>query len=70
MMLLAVENLCFNYTDKPLLKDVSLYLNEGEKIGLIGVNGSGTSTLIDFLINIIIIYFLYLKLIIVLYKFN
>ena len=32
MMLLAVENLCFNYTDKPLLKDVSLYLNEGEKI--------------------------------------
>ena len=50
-MLLAVENLCFNYTDKPLLKDVSLYLNEGEKIGLIGVNGSGKSTLIDFLIN-------------------
>lgn len=51
MMLLAVENLSFNYTDKPLLKDVSLYLNEGEKIGLIGVNGSGKSTLIDFLIN-------------------
>ncbi len=50
-MLLAVENLKFKYTDKPLLDDVSLYINEGEKIGLIGVNGSGKSTLIDFLIN-------------------
>lgn len=50
-MLLSVENLSFKYTDKPLLDNVSLYINEGEKIGLIGVNGSGKSTLIDFLIN-------------------
>ncbi|MBQ8972205.1 MAG: ABC-F family ATP-binding cassette domain-containing protein [Clostridia bacterium] len=48
-MLLTAEHLYKNYGDKPLLNDVTLYLNAGDKIGLIGVNGAGKSTLLRLL---------------------
>jgi ATP-binding cassette subfamily F protein uup len=44
LILLTAENICKSYTEKTLLKDISLSLNEGEKIGLIGINGTGKST--------------------------
>lgn len=50
-MLLSIENFSFSYTDKLLLDNVSLYIDNKDKIGLIGVNGSGKSTLINHLIN-------------------
>ena len=40
-MLLSIENFSFSYTDKLLLDNVSLYIDNKDKIGLIGVNGSG-----------------------------
>ena len=39
-MLLTAENICKNYGMKQLVDDVTLYLNDGERIGLIGVNGT------------------------------
>lgn len=45
-MLLSAEKINKSYNEKILLKDVSLYLNEGDKIGVIGVNGTGKSTLL------------------------
>lgn len=48
-MLLSAEHLSKNYGTKQLLEDVTLYLNEGEKIGIIGVNGTGKSTLLKIL---------------------
>ncbi len=45
-MLLSAEHLDKNYGTKTLLSDVSLYLNPGDKIGVIGVNGTGKSTLL------------------------
>lgn len=48
-MLLSAEHLFKNYGTKQLLTDVSLYLNEGEKIGVIGINGTGKSTLLSIL---------------------
>jgi ATP-binding cassette subfamily F protein uup len=45
-MLLSAEKITKSYSEKTLLKDVSLYLNEGDKIGVIGVNGTGKSTLL------------------------
>ncbi len=45
MVLLNADKICKSYTEKPLLKDISLSIHEGEKIGLIGVNGTGKSTL-------------------------
>ena len=44
MNILNIENLTKVYGDKVLLQDVSLGINEGDKIGVIGVNGCGKST--------------------------
>ncbi len=48
-MLLSAQNLTKSYLDKPLFSQISLYLNEGDRIGLVGVNGTGKSTLLKIL---------------------
>ena len=48
-MLLSAEKIGKSYTEKVLLKDISLYLNKGDKIGVIGANGTGKSTLLRIL---------------------
>lgn len=45
-MLLSAQHLSKNYGMKTLLDDVDIYLSPGEKIGVIGVNGTGKSTLL------------------------
>lgn len=49
MVLVNAENISKSYTEKPLLQNISLSISEGEKIGLIGVNGTGKSTLLRIL---------------------
>lgn len=51
-MLLSAENISKNYGMKQLLKGVSIYLNEGDKIGIIGINGTGKSTLLRILAGV------------------
>ena len=51
-MLLSAEHISKNYGTKQLLRDVTLYLAEGEKIGIIGVNGTGKSTLLKILAGV------------------
>lgn len=51
-MLLSAEHISKNYGTKQLLKDVSLYLNERDRIGIVGINGTGKSTLIKILAGI------------------
>jgi len=46
-MLLSAEKITKSYSEKVLLNGISLYLNEGDKIGVIGVNGTGKSTLLN-----------------------
>jgi ATP-binding cassette subfamily F protein uup len=46
LILLSAEKITKSYTEKKLLKDITLYLSEGEKVGLIGINGTGKSTLL------------------------
>ena len=43
-MLLTAEHLSINFGSRQLLEDVTFYLNEGERIGIIGINGTGKST--------------------------
>ena len=43
-MLLSAEKLSINYGIKELVKDADLYLEPGDKIGVIGINGTGKST--------------------------
>ena len=45
-MLLSAEHISLNFGLKQLLEDVTLYLNEGDKIGIIGINGTGKSSLL------------------------
>ena len=45
-MLLSAENVTKSYSEKLLLNGISLYIVEGDKIGVIGVNGTGKSTLL------------------------
>lgn len=49
MILLNASELSKSYTEKPLLSSLSLSINEGDKIGLVGRNGTGKSTLLRIL---------------------
>lgn len=46
MNVLTVERLAKSYSEKNLFNDISLSINDGEKIGLVGINGTGKSTLL------------------------
>lgn len=50
--ILSAEGISKSYSEKILFKDISFGINEGEKIGLIGVNGTGKSTLLKVLARI------------------
>lgn len=52
-MLLSAEHLSINFGMKQLLTDVNFYLNEGDKVGIIGINGTGKSTFLKVLAGVI-----------------
>lgn len=47
MSILDVENLYKTYGDQTLFDHLSFSISEGERIGLIGINGTGKSTLLN-----------------------
>ena len=46
MNLITLDKISKSYSEKILLDNVTLNINEGDKIGLIGLNGAGKSTLL------------------------
>lgn len=46
MNLLSIEGISKSYSEKALLENISFGINEGDKIGLIGINGTGKTTLL------------------------
>jgi ATP-binding cassette subfamily F protein uup len=48
-MLLSAENISINFGTRQLLTGVNFYLNPGDKTGIIGINGTGKSTLLKIL---------------------
>ena len=49
MILLSAQNLSKTYTERAVLNDVSFFLNEGDRVGIVGINGTGKSTLLRIL---------------------
>lgn len=52
MQTLRADNLTSIYGEKTLFKDVSIIVNENDRIGLIGVNGSGKTSLLNVLAGV------------------
>ena len=49
MNLITIEHVSKSYTERMLFDDVSLGINEGDRIGIIGINGTGKSTFLKIL---------------------
>ena len=52
MNILSAEKINMSYSEKVLLNDISLFIENNDKIGVIGVNGAGKSTLLKILAGI------------------
>ena len=52
-MFLSAEHIAINFGGRQLLDDVNFYLNHGDKVGVIGVNGAGKSTFLKVLAGVI-----------------
>ncbi len=52
MNLITLENISKNYSEKKLLDNISLGINEGDKIGVIGINGTGKSTFLKIIAGV------------------
>ena len=52
MQTLRVEGLTKTYGEKTLFEDLNFIINEHDRIGLIGTNGSGKTTIIKLLLKL------------------
>lgn len=52
MVVLSAQNISMSYSERPLLDEVSLFIDESDKIGVIGINGTGKSTLLKILASL------------------
>lgn len=46
MNILTLDHITKSFTGRKLFEDASFYLQEGEKVGVLGINGTGKSTLL------------------------
>ena len=50
-MLISAENMSFGFEGTPLLTNIHFVLSEGDRVGLIGANGEGKSTLLRLILG-------------------
>ena len=54
MICLNVDRLSLSFGIKPILEDVTFSLDEGDRLGIIGVNGCGKSTLLSLIAGLLV----------------
>ncbi|WP_314010336.1 ABC transporter ATP-binding protein [Pseudostreptobacillus hongkongensis] len=47
MLKLEIENLCIEFENKIIVKDINLKVNKGELVSIVGVSGTGKSTIFN-----------------------
>ncbi|WIV12694.1 ABC-F family ATP-binding cassette domain-containing protein [Proteiniborus sp. MB09-C3] len=52
MNLVSIENISKSYSEKQLINNINFGINEGDKIGVIGINGTGKSTLLKIIAGV------------------
>lgn len=52
-MILTIENLSKSYGEKILFKDINFSVSDGDKVGIVGVNGTGKSTFIKVIAGVV-----------------
>ena len=52
-MLLSAENISINFGSRQLLENVHFFVNPGDKIGIIGINGTGKSTFLKVMAGVL-----------------
>ncbi|QUH25274.1 ABC-F family ATP-binding cassette domain-containing protein [Serpentinicella alkaliphila] len=52
MNLISLENISKSYSEKQLLNKINLGINSGDKIGIIGINGTGKTTLLKIIAGV------------------
>ena len=50
-MLVTFNNVSLQYVDKNILKNVSFTINDNAKIGIVGMNGAGKSTILKLIVG-------------------
>jgi ATP-binding cassette subfamily F protein uup len=50
-LVLQMEDACFTYGQRPIIKNFSTLITRGDKIGIVGPNGAGKSTLIKIMLG-------------------
>ena len=53
MNILTLENITKVFTERKIFDETSFYMEEGEKVGVIGINGTGKSTLLKVIAGIV-----------------
>jgi zinc transport system ATP-binding protein len=51
---IEIQDVCFSYNGRPVLKDVNLKVEKGEFLAMIGPNGGGKTTLLKLMLGLLV----------------